>query len=52
MVWGNSKDVLKQHPGGLEFIDLGEYFPTFHYLFAGKVVHDKLLVRNEYRIAS
>jgi len=50
MVWGNSQAVLKQHPGGFEFIDLGAYFPAFQSFFAGKLIHDKLLVRNEYRM--
>jgi len=52
IVWGNSQAVLKQHPGGFEFIDLGAYFPAFRSLFAGMLVHDKLLVTNEYRVAS
>lgn len=51
MVWGNSQAVLKQHPEGFEFIDLGAYFPAFRSFFAGILVHDKLLVRNEYRMA-
>jgi len=52
IVWGNSEAVLKQHPEGFEFIDLGAYFPAFQSFFAGILVCDKLLVRNEYRMAS
>jgi len=51
-VWGNPGAVLKQHPGGFWFIDLGQYFAAFRSFFAGALVHDKLLVMEEYRIAS
>ncbi|KAI9462208.1 hypothetical protein HD554DRAFT_2289333 [Boletus coccyginus] len=51
LVWGNSQAVLKRHPRGFEFIDLGGYLPAFRSFFARVVVHDKLLVRNEYRVA-
>jgi len=50
-VWGNSQAVLRRHPEGFEFVDLGAYFPAFQSFFAGILVHDKLLVRNEYRMA-
>ncbi|KAI9568810.1 hypothetical protein HD554DRAFT_2021674 [Boletus coccyginus] len=50
-IWGNPGAVLKQHPGGFQFIDLGPYFDAFQSLFAGVALHDKLLVRDEYRIA-
>ncbi|KAI9568825.1 hypothetical protein HD554DRAFT_2171964 [Boletus coccyginus] len=50
-VWGNPGAVLKQHPGGFQFIDLGPYFDAFRSLFAGVALPDKLLVRDEYRIA-
>jgi len=50
-VWGNPGAVLKQHPGGFQFIDLGPYFKAFQSFFAGVRLKDKLLVRNEYRIA-
>ncbi|KAI9572491.1 hypothetical protein HD554DRAFT_2168146 [Boletus coccyginus] len=50
-VWGNPGAVLKQHPGGFQFIDLGPYFDAFQSLFGGVALHRKLLVRDEYRIA-
>jgi hypothetical protein len=51
MIWGNSQTVLKQHPDGFQFIDLGGFFDAFHSFFAGIVTHDKLFVRNEYLVA-
>ena len=51
MVWGNPQTVLKHHPGGFQFIDLGQFFDAFHSFFAGMVIHDKLLVRDEYVVA-
>ena len=51
MVWGNPQTVLKHHPNGFQFIDLGEFFVAFHSFFAGTVTHNKLLVRDEYLVA-
>ena len=51
MVWGNPQTVLKHHPDGFQFIDLGQFFDAFRSFFAGIVRHEKLLVRNEYLIA-
>ena len=48
-VWGDSKAVLRRS-GDIEFIDLKDY-PVFRHLFAGPLFHDKILVREEYRIA-
>ncbi|KAI9572496.1 hypothetical protein HD554DRAFT_1546856 [Boletus coccyginus] len=50
-VWGNPGAVLQQHLGGFQFIDLGAYFDAFQSFFAGVQLRDKLLVREEYRIA-
>jgi len=50
-VWDNPGAVLKQHPGGFQFIDLGPYFDAFQSFFAGVVLNDKLLVKDEYRLA-
>ena len=48
-VWGNPKAVLRRS-GDIEFIDLGGY-PAFLGLLVGAVWYDKILVREEYRIA-
>jgi hypothetical protein len=50
-VWGNPHAVLKYHPGGFEFIDLGGSLDAFQALFGNMLIHDKLLVRHEYRVA-
>ncbi|KAI9573181.1 hypothetical protein HD554DRAFT_2310957 [Boletus coccyginus] len=50
-VWGNPGAILKQHPGGFQFIDLGPYFKAFRSFFAGVSLKDKILVRDEYRTA-
>jgi hypothetical protein len=50
MVWGHSHTVLKHHPGGFEFIDFGGSLDAFQDLFGNISVHDKLLVRHEYRV--
>ena len=50
MVWGNSEAVLRRS-GDIEFIDLGGYHPAIWRLFPGIVWYDKILVREEYRIA-
>ena len=49
VVWGNPQAVLRRS-GDMEFIDLKGY-PAFRQLFAGAASYDKILVREEYRIA-
>ncbi|KAF8124886.1 hypothetical protein EV363DRAFT_1402856 [Boletus edulis] len=53
MVWCTPQAISKRHsdPGGFEYIDLGGCLVGFQVLFGG-AVEEKLLVRDEYRIAA
>lgn len=48
-VWGNPNAIL-EHSGDIEFINLKPY-PALQSLFIGTRWSDKILVREEYRIA-
>ncbi|KAF8120576.1 hypothetical protein EV363DRAFT_87913 [Boletus edulis] len=51
MVWDTPEDISKSHPQGFEYIDLRGCLAGFEDIFGG-TIEEKILVRDEYRIAA
>ncbi|KAF8124980.1 hypothetical protein EV363DRAFT_1177291 [Boletus edulis] len=51
MIWGKSQAVRRPHPAGFEYIHLEGYRFGFRALLGPAIEEEKILIRDEYRIA-